>query len=107
VIKQYYRVQKDFQTGTASKDRLLEAIRCLGAMGSSEAAQVLALQLSVFNSETERSGKYDEAVILALINALGEIGDKVAFDYLLYIGYLSYSEHVQASAREALNRLKW
>jgi HEAT repeat protein len=106
-IRHFYRVQTDFGNGATTKDRLLEGINCLGAMGNSEAAQVLALQLGFFNSQTERDGDYDEAVIMALVNALGKIGDKVAFDYLLYIGYLSYPEPVQAAAREALNRLKW
>jgi hypothetical protein len=76
-------------------------------MGNSESAQVLALQLGYINSQAERGGEFDEDLILALIHALGEIGDKVAFDYLLYIGYINYPERIQAAARESLNRLKW
>jgi HEAT repeat protein len=106
-IRHFYRVQTDYSSGAASREQLLEAIACLGGMGTSEAAQVLALQLGYFNSQTERNGEYDEAVIMALVQALGFIGDKVAFDYLLYIGYLNYPEQIQAAAREALNRLKW
>jgi hypothetical protein len=107
VIRNFYRVQTDLGNGAASEERLLEAVRCLGAMGNSESAQVLALQLGYINSQTERDGKFDEDLILALIHALGEIGDKVAFDYLLYIGYLNYPERIQAAARESLDRLKW
>jgi HEAT repeat protein len=106
-IRHFYRVQTDYSTGAAPRERLLEAIACLGAMGNSESAQVLALQLGYFNSQKERKAETDDAVILALIQALGEIGDKVAFDYLLYISYLNYPEQIQAAAREALNRLKW
>jgi len=106
-IRNFYRVQTDYANGLASRERLIEAIVCLGVMGTSEAAQALALQLGFFNSRTERTGEYDEAVILALIDALGELGDKAAFDYLLYVGYLNYPDKIQASAREALNRLKW
>jgi HEAT repeat protein len=106
-IRHFYRVQTDFGNGATTMDRFLEGINCLGAMGNSEAAQVLALQLGFFNSRTEQNGNYDEAVIMALVDALGKIGDKVAFDYLLYIGYLSYPESVQAAAKEALNQLKW
>ncbi|QQO08034.1 HEAT repeat domain-containing protein [Breznakiella homolactica] len=107
VIKHFYRVQADYANGTAEKKQFLEAIAALGAMSSSEAAQALALQLGLFNSQMERSGEYDDEVIIAVINALGEIGDKIAFDYLLYIGYLSYPESVQSAARDALNRLRW
>ncbi|MDL2228747.1 hypothetical protein LJC14_00680 [Treponema sp. OttesenSCG-928-L16] len=107
VIKHFYRVQGDYGNGNAAKDQFLNAIVCLGAMGSSEAAQVLALQLGLLNSQMERTGEFDDAVILAVINALGNLGDKIAFDYLLYIGYLPYPEPIQLAAREALNRLKW
>ncbi|MDR1278659.1 MAG: hypothetical protein LBK02_07900 [Treponema sp.] len=107
VIKHFYRVQADYQNGAVSRERLLEAISCLGAMGSSDAAQALALQLGFLNSQTERSGEFDDAITLAVVNALGAIGDKSAFDYLLYISYLSYPEHIQAAAREALTQLKW
>jgi HEAT repeat protein len=107
VIRHFYQVQADYQNGRVPRERLLEAVNCLGAMGSSDAAQALALQLGFLNSQTERSGEFDEALTLAVVNALGAIGDKSAFDYLLYISYLSYPEPVQAAAREALTRLKW
>jgi hypothetical protein len=106
-IRHFYRVQTDLGNGAAPRERLLEAVNCLGAMGNSESAQVLALQLGYINSQTERGGLFDEDLVLALIRALGEIGDKVAFDYLLYIGYVNYPERIQAAARESLNRLKW
>ncbi|MDR1447030.1 MAG: HEAT repeat domain-containing protein [Treponema sp.] len=107
VIKHFYRVQADYQNGAASQQHLLEAIGCLSAMGTPEAVQSLVLQLGSLNSHVERDGEYDEAVALAVIKALGTIGDKSAFDYLLYISYLSYGEPVQTAAREALNQLRW
>jgi len=106
-IRNFYRVQTDYANGAAQRERLLEAIACLGVMGSAEAAHALTLQLGFTNSQTERTGEYDEAVILAIISALGELGDKSAFDHLLYISYLNYPDRIQASAREALNQLKW
>jgi HEAT repeat protein len=106
-IRHFYRVQTDYQRGAAPKPRLLEAIACLGAMVSSEAAEVLALQLGYINSHTERNGEFDADITLAVVNAIGLIGDKSAFDYLLYVGYLSYPENIQAAARDALARLKW
>lgn len=106
-IKHFYRVQTDYDKGAAPKERFLEAIRCLGAMGSSEAAQALSLQLGLMNSRMERNRDFDPELLTALIGSLGDIGDKVAFDYLLYIGFLPYPDAVQTAAREALNRLKW
>jgi HEAT repeat protein len=106
-IRHFYRVQTDFQNGAVPRERLVEAAACLGAMGTSDAAQALALQLGRLNSQTEQSGVFDEAITLAVVQALGAIGDKSAFDYLLYISYLSYPEHIQAAAREALAHLKW
>jgi HEAT repeat protein len=76
-------------------------------MESSDAAMALALQLGLINAQTEKTGLYDEDITLAAVQALGAIGDKAAFDYLLYISYLPYPEHIQAAAKEALNRLKW
>jgi HEAT repeat protein len=85
----------------------MEAVACLSAMGSLEAAQTLALQLGYLNARMERSGEYDDEIVLGLIKALGEIGNKAAFDNLLYVSYLPYPDQIQAAAREALNRLQW
>jgi hypothetical protein len=54
----------------------------------------------------EQDGKYDDAVVLETVKALGEIGNRAAYDNLLVVGYLSYPEHIQNAAREALFRLK-
>ena len=106
-IKNFYRVQEDYANGKAVKENLIDAIKCLGVMASPEAAQSLSLQLGLLNSQMERTGDFDEAVLIAVIDALGETGDKISFDYLLYISYLPYPETVQNAAREALNKLKW
>ena len=106
-IRHFYLVRTDFENGKAPRERFIEAINCLGAMGDSESAQAIALQLGYFTSRFDHGGAYDEAVIIALIRVLGEMGDKAAFDYLLYAGYVDYPEQVKAAAREAMNRLKW
>jgi hypothetical protein len=106
-IRHFYRVQTDFQNGAVPRERLTEAVASLGAMGTSDAAQALALQLGLLNSQTEQGGVFDEVITMAVVQALGAIGDKSAFDHLLYISYLSYPEHIQAAAREALAHLKW
>ncbi len=106
-VKHFYRVQADFTAGVAPKGRFLEAIACLGAMSSSESAQALSLYIGIVNAEMEKTGTFDKEILLGAIDALGKLGDKVAFDYLLFIGYLSYPDDVKTAAREALNRLKW
>jgi hypothetical protein len=107
VIRHFYRVQQDYGNGVAPLERLLEAISCMGVMGSSEAAQALALQLAFLNSQMGQGRAFDEPVILGLINALGEIGDKIAFEYLDYVSSLPYPDSIQTAAGEALNRLRW
>jgi hypothetical protein len=107
VVRHFYQVQTDYAQGTAVKERFIEAIACLGAMKTPEAAQILAIQLGLFNSQAEQTGGFDEDMLLATINALGDIGDKVAFDHLFYVDFLPYSKEVKAAAKTALAKLKW
>ncbi|GHU88748.1 hypothetical protein FACS189476_06400 [Spirochaetia bacterium] len=107
LVKYFYRAQAEYQNGYISGEQFLEVVTILGVMGSAEAAQALALQLGYFNSQMERRGAFDEPLTLGVVNTLGEIGAKIAFDYLLYISYLSYPESIQAAARAALGQLKW
>jgi HEAT repeat protein len=109
VIRHFYQTQTDFVNGKAEKARLIEAILCLGAMENSEAAQVLSIQLGLFNIQVEQKGSngFDVDIMIAVVNALGDIGDKVAFDHLLYMNFLPYPPEVLISAKKALARLKW
>ena len=106
-IRHYYRIQSDYQHEAVSKERLLEAIALLGAVGNSDAALALVLQLGLINARTERTGIFDAEVTLAIVQALGLIGDKAAFDHLLYVSNLSYTENIVTAAREAIGRLRW
>jgi hypothetical protein len=106
-VSHFKLILADYAKGAASKADFLEAIGCLGAMGSTEAAQALALYLQFINGQTEQGSPYDEEILLASIGALGDLGDKVAFDYLLQIGYLQYSDAVKRAAKEALLKLRW
>lgn len=106
-IKHFYDYLLQYNRGLVSKSNFLEAIALLGAMGTSEAAQALALYLQLINTETEQGKSFDEQITLAIVNNLGRLGDKAAFDYLLYIGYLQYPESVKKAARDALQKLHW
>jgi len=106
-IRHYYRVQADYLHNLAPKERYIEAIDCLGAVGNSDASSILGLQLGLINVKTERTGSFDADITMAVVQALGNIGFNAAFDQLLYVGNLSYPEEIQAAAREAVARLKW
>lgn len=106
-IRHFYDFQIQYNRGQVSKTNFLESIALLGAMGTSEAAQALALYLQLINTETEQGKSFDEQITLAVVNNLGRLGDKAAFDYLLYIGYLQYPESVKKAARDALQKLRW
>jgi hypothetical protein len=106
-VRHFFDFLLQFNRGQVSKSNLLEAIALLGAMGSTEAAQALAQYLQIINSETEQGKNFDEQITLAVVNNLGILGDKTAFDHLLYIGYLQYPESVKRAARDALQKLRW
>ena len=107
VIRHFNLLQADYAKGLAAKSEFLEAISCLGSMGSTEAAQTLALYLQMMNAQTEQGSPFDEDILLAAISALGELGDKAAFDYLLQIGYLQYTDLIKRAAKDALLKLRW
>ncbi|HAP43006.1 MAG TPA: hypothetical protein DD477_11110 [Spirochaetaceae bacterium] len=107
-VRHFYDFQTRFNRNQITKSDFLEAVALLGAMGTAEAAQALAIYLQLINTETEQGSKtYDEQIVLAVINNLGNLGDKAAFDYLLYVGYLQYSETIKRAARDALQKLRW
>jgi len=106
-IRHFYRVQTDYQNHTASREQFLEAIALLGAVGNSDAALALCLQLGLINARTERTGEFDEEITLAIVRSLGLIGDKAAFDHLLNVSNLMYPDNILAAAGEAIDRLRW
>ena len=106
-IRHYYRVQRDYLANYVSKDRYIEAIECLGAVGNSQAAFVLGLQLGLINDRMEYTGLFDPEITFSLVHALGLIGDNAAFDHLLYVLNYSYGDDIHAAAREAIDKLKW
>ena len=106
VIEHFNQVSVEYERGIAPKSSVLEAISCLGAMGTHEAASRLTLYLEFMNSYMENGQEIDLQISLAVIVNIGIIGDSIAFDHLLYSGYLDYPASVKRAAREALNSLK-
>jgi len=107
VVKYFYLTQGDYKKDRANVDDLVPVVECMGTMGTSEAAQALSIFLGLLNSDTEQKKNYNEQLMLVVIQALGDLGDKSAFDYLLYVGYLDYPETVKKASRDALARLEW
>jgi HEAT repeat protein len=106
-IEHFDTVLLEYDRGLADKRRVVEAIDCLGAMGTHEAAIRLTQYLVLLNAYTERQQEFDNIIVLAVVENLGLLGDKTAFDDLLYAQYLSYSSEIKNAAREALDNLKW
>jgi len=106
VIEHFNLVNLEYEQGISSKSSVLEAISCLGAIGTHEAAERLTLYLEFMNSYMESGQGTDLQISLAVMYNIGIIGDSVSFDDLLYSGYLDYPASVKKAAREALNNLK-
>jgi len=97
----------EFDKGLVDRNHLLDAITELGAMNTHEAAVRLTQFLVLINSYTEKGKAYDDQVVFQVLTNLGTLGDKVAFDDLMYTQYLNYSTTVKKAARAALDKLKW
>jgi hypothetical protein len=106
-IEHFDTVLLEYDRGFTDKRRVVEAVDCLGAMRTHEAAVRLTQYLVLLNAYTERKQEFDNIIVLAVVRNLGILGDKSAFDDLLYAQYLSYSSEIKKAARNALDNLRW
>ena len=107
MIEQLDATIAEFDRGLVDRNHLLDALGGLGVMASHEAAMRLTQYLVLINSYTEKGKAYDDQVVFTVIQNLGALADKVAFDDLMYTQYLGYSAAVKKAARAALDKLKW
>lgn len=105
IIEHFNKTIIEYKSGESPKSSVLEAIICLGSVGTHEAAERLTQYLGSMNTSLENGQKIDLDISLAVMNNIGLIGDNIAFDDLLYSGYLDYPDTVKKAAREALNNL--
>ncbi len=105
VIKHFDQTLQEKILGIGRTSHVIEATQALGAMNTHEAAVRLSLYLDLLNSDVERGKKVEDEIVLAVIQNLGALGDKVAFDYLLYARLLDYSDSIRKAAQESLNQL--
>ncbi len=108
LVTDFYLIAKtEFEAGVLSEDNFSEIIHAFTALSSSNAGAYLSEFLEELNKRKEENMAYSESVVLTVIQSLGLLGDKVAFDALLYTTYLDYPENIILAARDALVTLKW
>ncbi|MCR4630642.1 MAG: hypothetical protein K5786_03335 [Treponema sp.] len=104
----YFKIAKRlYNSGDMNEIQFKTVILSLADTSPIESVPLLTAYLEDLNSLTEKGNIVSSDVILAVINALGAIGDKAAFDSLLAVTYLNYSEQVLSAARGALSGLRW
>lgn len=100
--------KKSYDGGNLSDEDFVHIIESSVNVPSAELAKSLTDMLSECNGKVAKNGEMPaKSVVLALISALGELGDKTAFDALLYVTYLSYPIEVIDSAKSSLAKLNW
>jgi len=108
LIVEYFDIARSqYEAGLLKETEYIEIIAGVSELASIKASSILSDYLAYFNSQTEQGISCSEPVVLAVINALGNLGNKTAFDNLLYVGYLSYSEEIIEASRVALAGLKF
>lgn len=109
LAKDYFNVAKVAYNGKfLTTEQWTKAISCVEVLASRSAVLPFSEYLDQMNKAQEAGNAPDKAVVLAVINALANLGDKSSFDCLLYVTYVKdYPEEVAAAARNALTRLKW
>ena len=112
-MKFFVCAKKEYEEGSFPEENFLEVIKNLPVIDPLDSVQSFCSYISECNSIMEKSltdrnvKKPSDKVMLALISALGAIGDKNAFDTLLAVTYYTYPDNVITQARDALASLKW
>ena len=105
--------KKAYAKGTMGEKDFVRLIKTSVQIPSHDLAQNLTDMLSECNRKVENASSDAKvempakSVVLALITALGELGDKTAFDTLLSVTYLSYPLEVVDEAKKSLQSLNW
>ena len=104
----YFQFAKNLYQSENMKDQdFTSVINSLSSISPVTAVNPLTAYLEELNGQKEEGKTVSSPIILAVINTLGAIGDKAAFDSLLAVTYLNYEESVLSAAREALSGLRW
>lgn len=99
--------KQEYAAAFITQEQFIQVISFVEKLASKNSAKYFIAYLENLNRETEKNNFPADAVVSAVIKALGALGDKSAFDSLLYTTYLPYNEEIIAQARSALSSLKW
>lgn len=104
----YFEIAKtQVKAGFITEVQFAEIIKYIQKLSSKNSVKVFVTYLESLNAEMSDGKTPSLPIVSALISALGDLGDKSAFDCLLYTTYLNYPEEVISQARSALSSLKW
>ena len=98
---------KSYAWGLLDTDRFCTLIADMAQVSCPDTGRFLSHYLDSLNNDMKSGAVPEEAVVLSVIKALGGLGDKAAFEYLLSVTYLDYPSDVTDAARLALAKLKW
>ena len=107
MINLFKVAEKEYLSGFIDDNTFIEVMQGVVELASGEAGVLLSDYLAEINVKAENGEPYSGDLALAVIKMLGTLGDKVAFDSLLYVGYLPYNDNIIDAARIALAGLKW
>lgn len=107
VVKLFQLAKKEYANKVLSENQYITVIKALGQIAPIDAVLPLINSLEELNVKVEKELAVSENLALTIVETLGAIGDKTAFDTLLSVTYLNYSEAVLSAARKALAGLKW
>ena len=108
VALSYFELSKKlYEKKSISEEQFKTVITSLRNIAPLDAVAPLISYLEELNDRTEKGSPVSSEIALAVINTLGAIGDKAAFDSLLAVTYLNYEESVLTAARDALSGLRW
>ena len=104
----YFKIAKDqYNFGLLDENQFKDVIIAFSNIAPIDSIMPLTEYLGELNTLKEDGNEVSNEVILAVINSLGAIGDKSAFDSLLAVTYLDYDESILTAARKALSGLRW
>ena len=107
VLSFFEIAKKEFKDKLMKEEHFVQVISSLMNIAPIDSVSPLIKYLGELNSQVENNIEVSQNVALSVINTLGAIGDKSAFDTLLSVTYLDYSESVLSAARKALAGLRW
>lgn len=107
LVSYFGYIKPFFDKNLYPESYMINLVGALNNVSSVKAVPALITYLDQLNALTETKGTVSSDVVLVVVETLGAIGDKAAFDALLATTYYTYPENVLSAAQLALSELKW